>query len=110
MLAPEGRRGTHQSLGRSGENEGEAGRLVHRLYGWPYHVRDPIQHGADRLADRENRSGDYRLTVCSGEYAYHGASWNAGAGCAGRGWGIRAWAAFRRRATGAERPGFHLAV
>ena len=42
--------GPTNNWARSGRDEGDADRPVHRLHEGPHDVRDPLQHGPDRLA------------------------------------------------------------
>ena len=71
-------------------------RAVHRRDEGPHDVRDPLQHGPDRLADREDRRRAHRLALRGGQHAHHGARRHAGARRAGRGRRVRARPALGR--------------
>ena len=78
-----------------GEDAAEAARPLRRLHGGPHNVRHPVQHGSNRIADCEDRSGNHRLALRRGQHAHHGARGHARARCTGRSWGVRARSAFR---------------
>ena len=88
--ASEGGRRPHQQLARPGRDEGDADRPVHRLDEGPHAVRDPLQHGPDRLADREDRRRDHRLALRRRQHAHHDARRHDGARGAGHGRRVRA--------------------
>ena len=46
-------------------------RPVHRLHDGPHAVRDPLQHGPGRLADRQDRRRDHRLALRRRQHAHH---------------------------------------
>ena len=50
----------------------------------PHDVRHPLQHGAARLADRQDRRRDHRLPLRRGQHADHDAHGPRGPRCAGR--------------------------
>ena len=70
---------------------------VHRLHEGPHAVRDPVQHGPDRLADRQDRRRADRFALRGREHARHDARRHHGARRAGRR-RVRARPALGRRA------------
>ena len=68
-----GRGRPDEQLARPGRDEGDAARALHRRDEGPHDVRDPVQHGPDRLADREDRRRDHRLALRGREHAPDGA-------------------------------------
>ena len=77
--------------------------LFSGLHAGPHAVRDPLQHGARRLAHRQDRRRDHRLALRRREHAHHGPGRDAGPRGAGRRRRLRAGPALRRRTAGAGR-------
>ena len=62
------------------EMKATADAQVRRLHAGPHAVRDPLQHGPDRLAHLAHRHSDHRLAVRRGEHADHDPHGRRGAG------------------------------
>src|SRR5580658_8889830 len=99
-----------EQLGRPGEDEAEAGRIIRRLHGGPHHVRGPVQPGSVRVAHGKDRSRDYGLDLRRGQHAYHVPCRQQSAGGARRRWRIRARIALRWRASWPQSGRLHLAL
>ena len=61
--------GPDEQLDGPGRDEEDAARAVRRLHARPHDVRDPVQHGAARLADRAHRRAAHRLALRRRQHA-----------------------------------------
>ena len=98
LLEEQGRRGPDQQLGGPRGDEGQAAPALHRLHEGPDDVRDPLQHGPDRLADRQHRRRAHRLPLRRGEHAHHDPRGHEGPGRARHRRRVRQGHALGRRA------------
>ena len=71
LLARRGGRRPDQQLGRPRRDDATRCGTVRRLDARPHDVRDPVQHGAARLADRPDRRRDHRLALRRRQHADH---------------------------------------
>ena len=98
-----------QQLARPRGDEADAARALRGLHARPHPVRDSLQHGPDRLADRADRRRAHRFALRGREHAHHDAHGQARARRAGRRQ-VRPLPALGRRAARARPEGRALAL
>ena len=77
-----GRRGADQQLDGAGRRAREGRAAVRRRDEGPHDVRDPVRHGAARLAVQQGRRRDHRQPLRRRQHAHHDPHGQGGAGAA----------------------------